>query len=91
MGSSAGGLASIAGTVTGGVLYVTIGVATFYVAAAVVAGATCLFVALGPGAIRSVRDVREQDAETLGHRRVRQDRVAQRGVRQAGEHRDLDD
>lgn len=91
VGSSAGSLASIVGTVTGGVLYVTIGVATFYVAAAVVAGATCLFVALGRGVMRSDRDVGEQDAEALGHRRVGQDRVAQRGVRQAGEHRDLDD
>jgi MFS family permease len=90
VGSSAGSLASIIGTVTGGVLYVTIGVATFYVSAAVVAVATCLFVALGPGAMRSGREVGEQDAETFGHRRVRQDRVAQRGVRQAGEHRGLD-
>lgn len=90
VGSSAGSLASIAGTVAGGVLYVSIGVATFYVAAAIVAGATCLFIALGTGR-RSARDVREQGAEALGHRRVRQDRVAQRGVRQAGEHRDLDD
>jgi MFS family permease len=91
VGSSAGSLASIVGTVTGGVLYVTIGVATFYVAAAVVAGATCLFIALGCGAMRSARDVGEQDAQALGHRRVGQDRVAQRGVWQAGEHRDLDD
>jgi DHA1 family tetracycline resistance protein-like MFS transporter len=49
VGSSAGSLASILGTVTGGVLYVTIGVAAFYVSAAVVAVATCLFIALVPG------------------------------------------
>jgi len=44
VGSSAGSLASIIGTVTGGVLYVTIGAATFYVSAAVVAVATSMFV-----------------------------------------------
>jgi predicted MFS family arabinose efflux permease len=49
VGSSAGSLASIVGTVTGGVLFVTIGVATFYVSAAVVAVATCLFIARVPG------------------------------------------
>jgi hypothetical protein len=42
--SSAGSLDSIIGTVTGGVLYVTIGIATFYVSAAAVALARCLFV-----------------------------------------------
>lgn len=90
VGSSAGSLASILGTVTGGVLCVAIGVATFYVSAAVAAVATGLFVALGPGAMRSAGDAGEQDAEAFGHRRVSQDRVAQRGVRQAGEHRGLD-
>jgi DHA1 family tetracycline resistance protein-like MFS transporter len=49
VGSSTGSLASILGTVTGGVLFVTIGAATFYVSAAVVGVATCLFVARVPG------------------------------------------
>lgn len=44
VGSSAGSLASAIGTVTGGVLYVTIGVATFYVSAAVVTVAMSMFV-----------------------------------------------
>ncbi len=50
VGSSAGSLASILGTVTGGVLFVAIGVATFYVSAVVAAGATCMFFALARGA-----------------------------------------
>jgi predicted MFS family arabinose efflux permease len=50
VGSSAGSLASIIGTVTGGVLYVTIGIATFYASAAAVALATCMFVAAAPRA-----------------------------------------
>jgi MFS family permease len=90
VGSSAGSLASILGTVTGGVLFVTIGVATFYVSAVVAGVATCMFAALAPGTGSSAGDAREQGAEALGHRRVGQDRVAQRGVRQAGEHRGLD-
>lgn len=52
VGSSIGSLASIIGTVSSGVLYVTIGVATFYVSAAAVAVATCMFVMLTPGARR---------------------------------------
>jgi DHA1 family tetracycline resistance protein-like MFS transporter len=47
VGSSTGSLASIIGTVTGGMLYVTIGVATFYVSAAAIAAVTCMFVVLG--------------------------------------------
>ncbi len=50
VGSSTGSLASIIGTVTGGILYVTIGVATFYVSAAAVTVATCMFVVLASGA-----------------------------------------
>jgi MFS family permease len=45
VGSSTGSLASIVGTVTGGLLYVTIGFATFYVSAAVAAIATTIFLA----------------------------------------------
>jgi MFS transporter, DHA1 family, tetracycline resistance protein len=50
VGSSTGSLASILGTVTGGVLYVTIGVATFYVSAAAASVATCMFAVLASGA-----------------------------------------
>jgi DHA1 family tetracycline resistance protein-like MFS transporter len=49
VGSSAGSLASILGTVTGGALFVAIGVATFYVSAGVAAVATWMFVALARG------------------------------------------
>ncbi|HEY1811447.1 MAG TPA: MFS transporter [Kofleriaceae bacterium] len=43
VGSSTGSLASIIGTISGGVLYIAIGAATFYVAAAAVAIATVIF------------------------------------------------
>jgi MFS family permease len=43
VGSSAGSLASIFGTLAGGVLFVTIGVATMYVSAAAIAIATGMF------------------------------------------------
>jgi MFS family permease len=45
LGGSAGSLASIVGTLTGGVLYVTQGVAVLYLAAATIAVTTWLFVA----------------------------------------------
>jgi MFS family permease len=52
VGSSTGSLASIIGTVTGGVLYVTAGVVTFYVAAVAVAIATSIFVTLSVARFR---------------------------------------
>jgi MFS family permease len=45
LGSSVGSLASIAGTLVGGVLYVAAGVVAFYVAASVIALATGIFIA----------------------------------------------
>ncbi|NVB82329.1 MAG: MFS transporter [Kofleriaceae bacterium] len=45
VGSSTGSLASIIGTITGGVLFVRAGVVTFYISATMVAIATLIFVA----------------------------------------------
>jgi hypothetical protein len=44
-GSSVGSLASIAGTLAGGVIYIAAGVVAFYVAASVIALATGIFIA----------------------------------------------
>ena len=46
-GSSVGSLASIVGTLAGGLLYVNVGVVAFYVSATAIAVATCLFVRSG--------------------------------------------
>jgi MFS family permease len=52
VGSSTGSLASILGTVTGGVLFVMMGNVTFYVSAVAVAVATGIFVATAGTATR---------------------------------------
>ncbi|HEX3762511.1 MAG TPA: MFS transporter [Kofleriaceae bacterium] len=49
VGSSAGSLASILGTLAGGALYVAIGAATFYVSVAAIAAATGMFVVRAGG------------------------------------------
>ena len=54
VGSSTGSLASIIGTVTGGVIYVVAGAATFYVSAAAVAIATAMFIGYVRGRRSSV-------------------------------------
>lgn len=56
LGSGVGSFASIVGTLTGGVLYVTVGVGAFYVSAFVIAVATAIFAAHA-AAIRSGRRV----------------------------------